>query len=88
MAIKEFVSELGIEKEGTFKDNFYSIELKDSDEYAHYYTLFSNSTIVELLDEGIELTEHGNKITYGNDDYEVNLIADFDSNVYNIVIKE
>lgn len=85
---KEFAEELGIKENGNFKDNVYIVNLDNSDEYSKIYTLLSNSELLELNPEAINLGVSEAIISYDSEDYTVKLLANFDEDVYTVSIED
>lgn len=89
MTTSEFVSELGIEELGEEKANSdFVINLKDSNSYAYYYSLFSRTPLLDLDYENIVVNDKESNLVYLGDDFSVYLSADFESNTYTITIKK
>ena len=90
MNIEEFAKELKIKTPGNFSEDerSYIIDLKNSNDYGKAYTLLDNSPLLDLLDDNQVITEEGSSIMYEakEEDYLVNLLADWEANQYQIVI--
>lgn len=90
MEIKDFINfakSLGISTEGQLLKNYYVIKLEDSDDYAHHYTLLSNSAILNL-EETTSLDEEEVELVYLSNKYKTSLIADFNKDNYRIIIEK
>lgn len=86
--ITNFLKSLGISTEGGFKGNRYIVELKDSDEWARYYSVFSENPDFELSEASSMSQEFASVITYVSDEYKVGLNANFDDNYYTLSLEE
>ena len=87
--IRDVLRDLGIAFDGEYsKDGSYIIDLYDSDQFGKIYSLLEKNKDVENLEDLSTLTIHNSNIAYLYDDYELNLIADFDQNLYKLVITE
>lgn len=91
MEIKDYLRELGITQEGTIsEDDSYVIDLSSSDEYGKVYSRLERSDDLEILQDNQVVTEEGSSLIYESESqpYLLNLIADFDSNRYQLIINE
>ena len=86
--LEDILEELDIEDIGELKNNAYKIVLKNSDEYAYYYTLLDHNENLDLVDTSSVSTENVNVITYEGYDYKVSLNANFNDNYYNLIIED
>jgi hypothetical protein len=87
--MKELLSKLGLSETGDYgKDNVYTVDLKDSDEYGKVYSKLDKSEEFYEIEDSSLLTIHNSSIVYENDKYEVILISDFDQDTYKLTIKE
>lgn len=86
--LEDILEELDIEDIGELKNNAYKIVLKNSDEYAYYYTLLDHNENLDLVDTSSVSTENVNVITYDGYDYKVSLNANFNDNYYNLIIED
>ena len=93
--IKELLKKLGIEKTGSYKNNFYEIPLEDSGEYAKMYTQLCKTAMnTEDPSLGLSSSKSLDKITnyfefVDNDlDYTIFLMANFKTDEYKIKISE
>lgn len=86
MEINEFFKQLGVDKNIINEENNeYIVELQDSDEFATIYTRLSKldniDLIQTLMDEAHSMSE------YMSDDYDITLSADFDKDIYKLVVE-
>lgn len=100
MEVKEILNALNIpDSKVSFKDNKYVVDLKDSDEYAHVYSVLDNMSNADIIDTGTVMDTDNVQLKYdvGNlsEDvsgpltaYEVTLSGDLDNNKYKLEIEE
>lgn len=90
MNIKDLLKELSINNVGTWSENnTYVIDMDDSTEFGRIYSKLEDSDLLELMENNTLLTTHNGSIQYNYDDqYLLNLISDFDNNVYKLVVSE
>ena len=85
----KLLRELGLALEGEYsKDGSYVVDIYDSNEFGKVYSaLESNNDAEELYDNSL-LTIHNANISYLFGDYQLTLNADFDQELYKLVITE
>ena len=87
--MRDLLRKLGINEEGhRSTDNDYVIDLVDSD---HFNKIFSKLDKSDLLDENEDSSVVNLEITnilYLADGFTLNLIADFEQDIYKLVITE
>jgi len=89
MTSKEFALALSIEASGEELSNGdFNITLKNSDEYAYYYYLFSKSPLLDLDYENMSISDKESVMPYLGDKFSVYLNSNFDEDLYNIIIKK
>lgn len=95
MEIKNILKTLKINKTGTYDNQFYVIELENSNEYARMYTLLGDNALnTEYPNFKTNTNNTVTKITNyfeldnNNITYNIFLVADFDTNKYYIRIGE
>lgn len=93
--IKRILDRLDINEAGTYKDHFYVIPLKDSNDYSRMYTkLDKNAINTEFPEFAKNTSESTTKITnyfeidVENETYDIFLIADFNEDTYYVKIGE
>lgn len=86
MEREEFIKQLGINKVGHTEDKKYIIDLDGSAEYAKLYTLLDTSNLVDLEEYNNLISFNLSLITYSNEEFKVQLMANFTEDVYKIVI--
>lgn len=87
--MQDLLNKIGITQPGYYFDkNTYIIDLENADQYSKVFSKLDRSKEVkELQSSSISNTSISN-VMYVNDDYNLNLIADFDNNVYKLAIYE
>lgn len=87
--MKELLKKIGINQSGYFsKDGDYIIDLENADEYNRVFSKLDKSSDVEENEDASVVNMTMSNILYDNDDYSINLIADFDNDIYKIVVHE
>lgn len=91
--IQNILSRLGITETGTYNNQFYVINIENSDEYARMYTRLSKNAInTEFTTFGTNTSNSTVKVTNyfeleeDNVKYNLFLIADFDKDKYYLKI--
>ena len=91
--VKEILKRLEIEDTGTYENQFYVIQIENSDEYAKMYSKLSKNAInTEFPSFGTNTSNSTVKITNyfeieeDNDHFMLFLIADFDADSYYLKI--
>ena len=66
------------------------IQLNNSNEFGKMFTKLDNSDDLEQLEDNQVITEQGSSLLYESKSYPFlfNLMADFDGDIYNLVITE
>ena len=90
MITQDYIQKLGINKEGTFGDDGYVINLLDSKEYGKIFSILEKSDQVNILEDNQVITDQGSSLTYEDENEPIllNLLADFENNIYQLVITE
>ena len=88
MDIEELLTELGITLRGNYsEEDNYVIDRSNSNEYGRINSILDRSDMLEFIEDSSFLTEENANMTYKyEDDYMLNLMADFDENTYQLVI--
>lgn len=84
----QFLKKLGINIPGYYNKDTYIIDLKDANEYAKIATKLDKSTELEEIEDFSISNISISNLMYENDNYVLNLIADFDNNIYKLEITE
>lgn len=86
--IEKALRELGIDKIGYYdKDKSYVVDIDDSDEWGEYDSILEKSDY-DFLDEKSTLNYNNSNQVYQKDDLQISLIADFDNDLYKLVVQE
>lgn len=91
MEVQEYLKSIGITKdveEGS--DGSLVIPIMNSTEFGKIFSILENSDDLDPLEDNQVVTEQGSSLVYESisEPYMLNLIADFDSDVYQLVINE
>ena len=84
--IEEFVNSLNIPFEGSYSNNQYIINLKSSDDFSKVFSIISLNSQLRALD-GSTATDSETEFRYTDGYYEVLLSANYDEDVYSILIE-
>ena len=74
--------------DGKIEGNKFTFTLKNSDDYAYYYTLLDQNDDLTLIDSSSVSTEYLSVIKYEGENFKVSLNADYNKNYYNITIED
>lgn len=89
MDINELLQELNINKEYEKIDNrTYSITIDNSNEFGKIFTKLDNSNIIESLEDSQLVTNEGTSLIYENEEYLLTLQANFENDIYNLIITD
>ena len=90
MTIHELLSEIGINRTGTYSDNdTYTIELNDSNDFGRINSILDRANILDPIDESSYVTSDNANLDYKyQDQFILSLIADFENDYYQLVITE
>lgn len=85
--MKELLNKIGITDAGYFssKDN-YVIDFDSASEYNRAFSKLDKTDLVEENDDASVANVSVSNIMYSNDEFSLNLIADFDSDSYRLVV--
>ncbi len=89
MEIEELLKNLNIKYIGSYnKDSGYVIDLPDSKAFGDVFTILDNTDLVDILEDNQVITEQGSSLLYEviDEPYIINLLADWESNQYQLVI--
>ena len=87
--MQDLLNKIGITQPGYYSDkNIYIIDLENADQYSKVFSKLDRSKEVKELQSSSISNASISNVMYVNDDYNLNLIADFDNNVYKLVIYE
>lgn len=91
MSIPQYLKQNNINKTYTIsEDNNYIISLDNSDDFGKMFSKLEKIEDLEQLEDNQVVTEQGTSILYksNSENYLFNLIADFDGNVYSLIVSE
>lgn len=92
MSVEEYLRALGItnELEQGDEPDAYVISLMNSNEFGKVFTKLENAEDLLPLEDNQVITEQGTSLVYESksEPFLLNLIADFDGDVYSLVINE
>ena len=85
--MKELLKKIGIDGSGYYSDsNTYVIDLEDSNAYNKAFTKIDNTSLVDEMSESSVSNAYISNVMYINDRYSINIIADFESDTYKIIV--
>lgn len=85
--MKELLNKIGITEAGYFSENGnYIIDFSDSDAFSNANAKLDNSNLVEENVDSSVVTDMVSNIMYISDDFSLNLIANFDTDEYKLVV--
>ena len=85
--MKELLKKIGIDGSGYYSDsNTYVIDLEDSNAYNKAFTKLDNTSLVDEMSESSVSNTYISNVMYINDRYSINIIADFESDTYKIIV--
>ena len=91
MEVKEYLESLGINNEiQEGDDGSYVVVLMNSTEFGKIFSKLENAEDLDALEDNQVVTEQGSSLVYESlsEPYMLNLIADFDADVYQLVINQ
>ena len=70
------------------EDGSYVIDIIDSNKYGKIFSILDKSDDLDILEDNQVITEQGSSIMYESlsEPYLLNLIADFDGDVYQLIV--
>ena len=87
--MKELLNKIGITEAGHFsEDDTYVVDFENSDEFNKAFSKLDRSDLIEENEDASVITIEASNVMYFNDDFALNLIADFDHDTYKLVVKE
>ena len=85
--MKELLKKIGINNPGYYSDSStYVVELDDSDEYSKAFTKLDKTDLVDAMSDSRVRNAYVSNVMYINDYYSINIIADFESETYKIIV--
>lgn len=88
MEISELLKSIGIEQKGQVSsEGNYVIDIPNSIEYGKVFSKLENADNIYIVQDNQVVTEQGSSLMYEVDgeDYIINLIADWDSDKYQLI---
>lgn len=87
--MKNLLKELGINEVGYYsKENNYVIDLDDSNHFNKIFSKLQKNDKVEENEDSSVVNLSVSNVLFLTDNYSLNLIADFDQNIYKLVVTE
>ena len=87
--MKDLLRKLGIMEEGTRTSNHnYVIDLEDSDHFNRIFSKLDKSDLVEENEDSSVVNLEITNILYLADGFSLNLIADFEQDIYKLVVSD
>lgn len=91
MEVQEYLDSIGIHHQVVKGDdaNSYVVSLLDDNEFSKVFTILDkldNKGEIELREDNQVVTEQGSSLLYISDEFQLNLLADFEGNIYQLVI--
>jgi phosphoribosylaminoimidazole (AIR) synthetase len=87
--MKNLLKEIGINEVGYYsKDNNYVIDLENSDHFNKVFSKLQKSDKVEENEDSSVINLNVSNVLFVSDSYAFNIIADFDQDLYKLVITE
>lgn len=85
--LEEFVNSLELPAEGEYTNNEYVIKFDNSDDFSDIFNFISLKKTLTAEDHMVA-TEESCISTFTDGWYEIKLIADFDNDIYRVVVGE
>ena len=87
--MKELLKRIGITSPGYHtKDDNYVIDFDNSDDFNKAFSRLDKSSEIEENEDASVINLNISNVLYQNDDFTLNLIADFDQNTYKLVVSK
>lgn len=87
--MKELLKKIGITEAGYFSsNNNYVIDFDNSEEYNKAFSKLDRTDLVEENDDTSVINMNVSNIMYSNNEFSLNLIADFDNDTYKLVVTD
>lgn len=85
--MKDLLNKIGITEPGHFtRDDGYVIDFENSADFNRAFSRLDKSDLVDEIEDSSVITLSVSNVMYSNDDYSLNLIADFDQDTYKLVV--
>lgn len=87
--MKDILKKIGITEAGYFsEDGNYIIDFENSNQFNKAFSRLEKSDEVEENEDSSVIDLNVSNVLYVNDDYSFNLIAEFEQDVYRLVVSE
>jgi len=87
--MEDFLRQLGITAQSVKQEEGQLIvDLLDSNDYARAYSKLDKSDLVEEDEESSQVTLENSSVQFLSDKYTITLLADFDGDVYTLIVRE
>ena len=87
--MKDFLKSIGITQTGYFNnDKNYIIDIESSDEFNRIFSKLNNNDALEENEDSSVVNLNVSNILYLSEEYSLNLIADFNQNIYKLVVTD
>ena len=89
MNINDWIESLKISSNPkSLGDGKYKVSLKDSNEFAKVYSKLEKNDILDIDEEATLITEDISQLLYLGKDIRINLVGNFEKDIYYIIISE
>lgn len=86
--MKELLNEIGITQSGHYDGDTYIIEFESDSEYNKAFSKLDKSDLVEEKDDASSITLDTSIVVYEADNFMLTLIANFNTNKYELKVNE
>ena len=88
--MKEYLRKLGLNLDGEYIEDSFVAVIKDSNAYGKVFSILEKAEDLDIMEQNQVVTADGSSLLYESisEDYIINLIADFENDIYQIVITE
>lgn len=85
--MRDLLNRIGITQPGYFSDSdTYVVDIANANDYSKVSTKLDKSNLVEEVEDSSISNVSVSNIMYESNEYSLNLIADFDSDTYKLVV--
>ena len=87
--MKDTLKKIGINESGYFsEDDNYIIDFENSEQFNKAFSRLEKSDLVEENEDSSVVDLNVSNVMYVSDDYSFNLIAEFEQDIYRLVVSE
>lgn len=87
--MKDILKEIGITESGYYsEDDNYIIDFENSNQFNKAFSRLEKSDLVEENEDSSVIDLNVSNVMYVSDDYSFNLIAEFEQDIYRLVVSE